>query len=319
MLPHLLRRLAVSVFTALAAALGIGLVAGAVRVLPWVASPSVPTSVILVFARVLALAAAEVALVIAAPIGVALETWRMTADHSVRTLLAVGVRPWRLAAHSAAIAAAFSLVSAAVSSSWSRDARSPGVFTNHLMHAGQDVCASRRPAAVPLVGVTWLCVAGEARLVGVAGELSSQIAWSASDARFADDLSSASLSDLRVALRSRKAEVRAERANVRGFAPWLAPSAGRRGARPAAFALALLLSSLAASWSLLRWPARSRVTAFVVGCAGPVAFLLAADRLVSSSAPACVAGAIAVGVLLPVTTRLALRTLGLSAASASGS
>ncbi len=319
MLPHLLRRLTVSAITALAAALSVGLVAAGVRVLPWIASPSVPAPVILVFVRVLALATAEVCLLLAVPIGLALETWRLTADHSVRTLLSIGVRPWTLAAHSAAVAAALALVSAGVSSSWGTELQAPGTLSNRLLQAGRDVCASRQPASVPMVGVTWLCVAGRARLLGVTGHPPSQVAWSASNASFASDLSSASVWELRAALRSGKAQLRVERANVTGFAPWLAPGAGNRVSRPLVFAIVLLLSSVVASWCLVRWPARSRLVAFVVGTAGPVGFLLLAQRLLASSLLSCIGGAIAVAVLLPVTTRLVFRSPGLSARAAGGS
>jgi hypothetical protein len=77
------------------AAIGLtGLLAGAVRVLPWLLDPSVPWSVAEPFARGLAAVAFESALLTGWPIGWSLACFRFVESGEARALQSLGERPW---------------------------------------------------------------------------------------------------------------------------------------------------------------------------------------------------------------------------------
>lgn len=281
MLPHLLRRFALAVAVATLAVAAVSVTAGLVRLLPWVTAASVPIGVVLVVARMLLLASLEVALLVAAPVGVAIEVWRLNVDHSIRTLLACGMPPRRIAAHAAGAALLVACCLAATSGCWHAHMADPGGSANQMLRAGRDVCRAGQPHNVPVLGLTWICLDGRARAVSVFGSPDAPVVWSAADLRFSSDLSAALLADVQVTTKTPRLRVTVDRATASGFAPGVRPGSGAASTRALVFAVAVLVSSVLCAWVLVRNPVRSQLAAFGVGVAGPAAFLLLADHLLA--------------------------------------
>ncbi len=259
----------------------VSIAAGLVRLLPWVTAASVPTTVVLIVARMLLLASLEVALLVAAPVGVALEAWRLNVDHSARTMLACGMPPARIAAHAAGVSSIMACCLAFASGCWHAHLVDPGGNANQMLRAGRDVCHGGQPRNVPVLGLTWLCLDGRARAVGVAGPPEASVVWSAADLRFSSDLSVALLADVQVTTKTPRLRVTVDRATASGFAPGVHPASGAAPTRALVFAVTVLVSSVLCAWVLVRTPVRSRLAAFGVGIAGPAAFLPLADRLIA--------------------------------------
>jgi hypothetical protein len=265
---------------ACAAIASVGIVAGAVRLLPWLLDPTVPWRVAAPFARGLAAVALEAAVLVGWPVGWALACVRFVESGEARVLLTLGESPQttvrRLSAHGAIFAAALALVAIV----WGRDANAPGRVATELIARGRTSCAKsavERAYAVPFTELTWLCApARRPRLVGSPPGGMGGATFTASDARIAGDFREIELDDAFVRLGASPAavaNVRASLLTMHGLAPWSHAST----LPPAMRALVLVLTAWGAAaiaaYAVLRRAARTRAGAIVLGAAGPLAAL----------------------------------------------
>jgi hypothetical protein len=256
----------------------VGVVAGAVRLLPWLLDPAVPWRVAAPFARGLGAVALEAALLVGWPVGWALACARFVESGEARVLLTLGERPARTAARLAAHGAGLACALAAVSLVYGSDAIAPGRVATELVEQARVSCAKADAPvtySVPFTSMTWLCAPGrEPRLVGEGPAAMRGAAISAAGARIAGDFRAIELDDARLLLSTDPPlAIHVASMSLRGMAPW-----ARASSLPA-WLRALLLAvtagaaaSLAAYLVLLR-AVRARAIALVVGAAGPLAAL----------------------------------------------
>lgn len=288
---------------AVAIVLGVGLVAGTIRVLPWIASPAVPGRVALPFVRGLVAVALETALLAGPPLGFALATAVFVERGEARGLFAIGVSPSRIVRSTLPPALAFAALAALAAAAWGTDAAAPGRLARSLVAEARAACEASpaRAAFVPLVRASWLCFPhAPARLVG-AMPGAAETPFTASSLWVSDDLGTVSVEDLHLSLGGSFAtRVHAGRARVTGLPPWARAS----NLRPALRALLLsstgALLALLASFAVLRSSRSGRAAALALGAAGPVtalAVLAALER--TENAPRAYA-------LVPLAAALAL-------------
>lgn len=266
-----------------AGVLGVALLAGAVRLLPVLLTPGVPLRLWPVLGRAVLSVALEAALFVAPPIGFALAAARLVERGEARALFAIGVSPRGLVARSAPALLAAALAAALAAGLWGREARAPGRAARDLLDQARTACLAAPPPAVaevPVLGVTWVCLPGEpARAVG---PLPPAGAFAASSISLADDLASLAARDLDLVLPPSadrgEAHLHAASASIRGLAPLGRPSNLTPTARVLVLAVTAPLLAAVAALLLLR-AAVGRVTAAVVGAAGPAASLLAFSAL----------------------------------------
>jgi hypothetical protein len=277
----------------------VGLLGGAVRLLPWLLDPAVPWRVAAPFARGLAAVALEAALLIGWPIGWAVACFRFVESGQARVLSTLGERPEqtvrRLVPQGLAFAAALCVVALVYGS----DANAPGRVVTELIEDARVSCAAvRAPStyAVPFTGLTWLCAPGrEPRLVGsVPGGLSGALV-TARSARVAGDFRVIDLDDARVLLPGTPAESPAGNEismhvavlSMRGMAPWARASTLPAALRAPLLALAAWISASVAALAVLGGATKTRLGVIVLGAAGPLgtlAFLRLLERA-GASAP----------------------------------
>jgi hypothetical protein len=284
------RRAAKATALAGAAVLVVALLAGLVRVLPWIAAPTIPLRVVLPFARALFAASLETTLLCAPPIGWALASAWLVERGEARALFALGQSPARIVGSSFPVALAFTALAGVAALAWGTEAAAPGRLARSLVDEAKRSCEGQtvpRAADVPFVGVTWLCfppasgaASGSSRprltgaLPGGAG------AFTAADVTVSDDLRSLQFLDMRLLFGDKaNIRVRAGEARITGLSPW-----GRASNLPPALR-ALLLSStgtllaMLASWSVLLGSIARRVGSLLVGGAGPAAAALVLSQL----------------------------------------
>jgi len=222
---YMLRRTAKSMVQVALVCVAVALGAALVRLLPWLASSFVPSGAAIVFAQALALAALEVALLVAPAVGASLDIARSTASGCTLALFSLGFGPARQVAHIALAASFAAAVSLAVSAAWGLRASRPGQLTNDLIASGRTVCSDQRPSQTPLVGITWLCADGTpmmSRTLGTGSEPAGY--WIAGQAEFADDLSSLRLREVRAAFRQPQIRAQFADVTVTGLVPWVIAS-----------------------------------------------------------------------------------------------
>jgi hypothetical protein len=257
-----------------------GLAAGAVRVLPWVLAPAVPLRAAAPFARGLAAVAIECALLVGWPLGWAVAFFRFVESGQARVLQTLGQGPvatlWHLAPQSAAFATAL----AAVGAVWGRDAGAPGlVATDLVAQAAASCAAARSPVAyaVPFTSLTWLCAPDrEPRLVGSSLTPDPKVAaaFSAREARIAGDFRSLDLDDARLLVPgSPPIAVHVASLSIRGLAPWAQASSLPASLRALVLAVSGWVGATLCGYGVLRGTVRTRLGAFLLGVAGPLAAL----------------------------------------------
>jgi hypothetical protein len=271
--------------------LTISLIAGLVRVVPLFLAPGVPLALAPVLARGIAGVSLETALFIAPPIAWALAASRLVERGEARALFSLGVRPARIVASAWPAAAGIALAAALAAAVWGREASAPGRALRDLLAEGRAACvAAPKPAAidVPLVGVSWVCLAGEApRVVGPAPVGGG--AFAASGVSLSDDLRALEATDLEILVpRSGdrpEAHVRAAVASIRGLPPLGRASNLSSPVRALLLAAsATALAALAGGLTLVA-AIRSRPAAFALGVVGPGAALLVFSALERGSTP----------------------------------
>jgi hypothetical protein len=268
-----------SVFFASSAVATAFLVAGAVRVLPWLLDPAVPWRVASPFARGLAAVAFEAALLVGWPLGWAFACFRLVERGEARVLQTLGEPPHRTVGRLAPQGAILALLLATVALVYGRDASAPGRVATELIARARTACEKvREPSTytIPFIDRVWLCVPGrEPRLVGAAGLGGpSSAVVSARDARIAGDLRSLELDDARFFLPGPPAMgLHVAWASVHGMAPWAQASTVPPGARALVLAVSAWLAAYVAAYLTLREAVRTRVGALALAAIGPVADL----------------------------------------------
>ncbi|MGH7269537.1 MAG: hypothetical protein ACREJ3_03825, partial [Polyangiaceae bacterium] len=275
----LARRACGSALVATAVVAFAGLLAGAVRVLPWLLDPSVPWIVAEPFTRGLVAVALEASLLVGWPVGWALGSQRSVEIGEARVLQALGQSPRETVIRLLPQAGFFALALAAVAMVYGEDASAPGrVATELIEHARTSCAAVKAPATypVPFTSMTWLCAPGrEPRLAGAGPGTLSAVELTAEDARIAGDFRSLDLSDARLLLpgSSSLIAVHIGAISVRGMAPWARASTLPAPVRAVILALTGVTVSFFAAFVVLRRTAQSRLAALVLGAAGPIAAL----------------------------------------------
>jgi hypothetical protein len=274
----------------------VGVLAGAVRLLPWLLDPTVPWRVAAPFARGLAAVALEAALLLGWPIGWAVACFRFVESGEARVLSTLGERPGQTVRRLVPQGLAFAAALGAVALVYGSDANAPGRVVTELIGDARASCAAVRvPStyAVPFTGLTWLCAPGrEPRLVGsVPGGLSGALV-TARNARVAGDFRVIDLDDARVLLpgtpnvprtpaQGDAISLHVAALSLHGMAPWARASTLPAALRAPLLAFAAWISASVAAIAVLGGAARTRLGVLVLGAAGPLgtlAFLRLLER-----------------------------------------
>lgn len=210
-----------SALFAMALVLGLGLLGGVVRLLPWLLSPSIGWGASLPFARALLAATFEAALLMGAPAGVAVGTALFVERGEYRALAALGARPRRiLSSLWIPIATLFFFAIAGATFS---DPAAPGRLVRELVDGARSGCyqTDTPQRDVPLLGVSWICLTPAPRFVGRIPGV-RQAWFSAASVSITDDLRAAKLRDLSVSVRTagRTVAVRVGEARIAGLPGW---------------------------------------------------------------------------------------------------
>jgi hypothetical protein len=256
----------------------VGLLAGSVRVLPWLLDPAVPWRVAQPFARGLAAVSIEAALLVGWPIGWALACFRFVERGEARVLQTLGQPPLETVARLVPGGAPLALALAGVALVYGSDASAPGRVVTDLIAQARASCeASTAPAtySIPFTDLTWLCAPDRPpRVVGTGpGQLAS-VTLSARGARVAGDFRALELDDARVLLPSTPPVlVHVGSLSLHGMAPWARASTLSAPARALIMGLTAWLSASVAAYVILKRAARARAHALVLGASGPIAAL----------------------------------------------
>jgi hypothetical protein len=291
----------------------VGVVAGAVRLLPWLLDPAVPASVAWPFARGLVGVALEAALFVGWPVGCALACFEFVERGEARVMQTLGERPVTTVARLAPQGLALAALLGGVALVYGSDANAPGRVATELVESARRSCeaaASPTTYAIPFTDMTWLCAPGrEPRLVGSpAGALASAVV-TARDARISGDFRSVELDDARLLLAVPSTiAIHVDALVLERMAPWARASTLRAPLRAALFALTAWLAAWLSAYAVLMRGAQTRLAAIVIGASGPLAALGSVRWLEQGNAsPAafflvpvvCAAGSIAVTLALP--------------------
>jgi hypothetical protein len=274
----------------------VALLAGGVRVLPWLLDPDVPIRVALPFLRGIVELAVEASVLVGWPLGWALVSTRFAERGEARAMMLLGESPLRAAVGQWRNALPVVVVLALASAMGARDAGEPGLMAQDLLAQGRAACRHATAAmtyTVPFVSVTWLCTPGAPpRLYGAGPGTLHGVAFSAKDARIASDLRRIDLDDARFSLPRWGAEVpsaidvHARAVVLRGMSPWTHASNVPPVLRAVVVSLAAALAALVAlvaGWTRLM---RGTFAAVCVGVSGPLAALGLMRAMERANAPA---------------------------------
>ncbi len=251
------------------------LLAGSVRVLPWLLEPGVPLRVAMPFARGIAEVAVESAVLLGWPLGWAMAAERFADRGEARVLALLGESParstlrlWRSALPLAAVLVAASLLGG-------RDAAAPGRIANDLIAQGERACATAPAAttyAVPFVGATWLCApARTPRLYGHGPGAMSGAVFCAAGAHIAGDMRRIDMREADLLLGHTALRVR--QMTLRGLPPWAQASGAPAWLRALVLLGAAMIAAFLATEGMLRRLGRGPLAAVVIGAVGPLAAL----------------------------------------------
>ena len=254
----------------------VAVLAGSVRVLPWLLDPSVPTRVAVPFAQTLAEAALEAALALGWPIG-----WAMAAQVFVergegRGLLLLGERPSftvaRLLPQGAALAGALAIIGFV----GGQGASEPGRVAQDLVEEARIACTRTMPSVqvIPFVNAVWLCRPDAEPRLYASGPGGTPVTGNA--IRLSGDLRRIEVDDARLRFPTQAMGEIGVHANVlvlRGLAPWGHASTLSPIERGLLLAASVLAAACVAVALGLRRAARSRLGALAIGAAGPLAML----------------------------------------------
>jgi hypothetical protein len=286
--------------------MAVSLVAGGLRVLPWILAQGVPLGVAPALGRGAVVVSLEIACFVAPPIGFAIAAAQAVERGELRALYAIGARPLRVLASLSALALAASMAAGLAAASWGAEAAAPARLVRTLLTDARSACARdrgpARTAEVPLVNVTWICFPGEdPRVVGTAplGRRPSLFAARALDV--SDDQRRLEATDLTILVPQPAVErgvsgglarVHVSRATIRGL-----PALFRGSNLPVAVRAGLLgLSAGAlaafAAYGTIASNLGNRAGAAALGAAGPSAALLVFSALERAPAPVVASAAV---------------------------
>jgi hypothetical protein len=256
----------------------VGLLAGAVRILPWLLDPAVPWRVAQPFARGLAAVSIEAALLAGWPIGWALACFRFVERGEARVLQTLGQPPLETVTRLIPGGAPLALALAGVALVYGSDASAPGRVVTDLIGQARASCeVSSGPAtySIPFTDLTWLCAPDRPpRVVGTGPGQMASVMLSARGARVAGDFRALDLDDAQVLLPSTPpALVQVGSLSMHGMAPWARASTLSAPARALVLGLTAWLSASVAAYLVLKRAAAARAHALVLGAAGPIAAL----------------------------------------------
>jgi hypothetical protein len=256
----------------------VGVVAGAVRLLPWLLDPAVPASVALPFARGLVAVALEAALFVGWPVGCALACFEFVERGEARLMQSLGERPVTTVARLAPQGLLLAALIGGVALVYGSDANAPGRVATELVETARRSCeraASPTTYAIPFTDMTWLCAPDrEPRLVGSpAGALASAVV-TARGARIGGDFRSVELDDARLLFAAPSAvAMHVASLTLSRMPPWARASTLRAPLRAALFAMTAWLAAWLSAYAVLMRGARTRLAAIVIGASGPLAAL----------------------------------------------
>ena len=266
------------------------LLAGAVRVLPWLLDPDVPARAALPFARGVAELAIEAAVMIGWPIGWALAALRFAERGEARAMMLLGESPAKTALAQWRVAAPFVIMLTIASSLGAFDANAPGRMAQELLAQGRAACAATttpRTYSIPFVTATWICTPGAAPvLYGSGPGALHSVVFSAKNASIAGDMRRIDLEDARFSLDSIHADVHANRVVLHGMSPFTHASNVPPIERAIIAVLAAALAAAGAIWACLTRRARGQLAAIAIAAAGPLAALGLMRALERAEAPA---------------------------------
>lgn len=256
----------------------VGLLAGAVRVLPWLLDPAVPWRVAAPFARGLAAVSFEAALLVGWPIGWSLACFRFVERGEARVLQTLGQPPFETVARLMPRGTPLALALAAVALVYGSDASAPGRVVTELIARAEASCEDARAPvtySIPFTDLTWLCAPGRApRVAGSGPGQLAGVTLTARAARVAGDFRAFELDDAQVLLPSSPAVlVHVGSLSMHGMAPWARASTLSAPLRALVLGLTAWLSASVAAFLTLRRNAQTRAHALVLGAAGPIAAL----------------------------------------------
>ncbi len=294
----------------------VGVVAGAVRLLPWLLDPAVPAGVAWPFARGLVAVALEAAIFVGWPVGCALACFEFVERGEARLVQTLGESPVTTVSRLAPQGLALAALLGGVALVYGTGASAPGHVATELVESARRSCVnatSPTTYAIPFTDMTWLCAPDrEPRLVGSpSGALASAVV-AARDARISGDFRTVDLDDARLLVAGPSVEssvaVHVESLTLRRMAPWARASILRPPVRAALFAATAWLAAWLSAFALLIRGARTRLGAIVVGASGPLAALGSVRWLEQGSASpaafllvpvACAAACVTSAAVLP--------------------
>lgn len=292
----------------------VALVAGSVRVLPWLLDPSVPARVAVPFGQTLAEAALEAALALGWPIGWAMAAQVFVERGEARVLSLLGEPEVRTVARLLPQGVALAAALAILGFVGGRDANAPGRVAQDLVEEARVACVrtgTDSPPSVqivPFVNAVWLCRPDAEPRLYVSGPGAAPV--TGARIRLSGDLRRIEIDDARLRFSTRSMGEIGVHANVlalRGLAPWGHASTLLPIVRGLLLAASVLAAACVAVLLGLRRAARSRLGALAIGAAGPLAMLGAMRALDRQDARP------ALYWLLPVAAVVATAVMGLMA------
>ncbi len=286
----------------------LGVLAASVRLLPWWLSHDVPLSVSMPFALALLAAALEAALLIGAPLGLALTVGMAVESGEVRALEALGASPWQIARSLWPVPAALGLLVGGLDMAWDARSAPPGVFAQKLVEEAKTSCYDTdetRAISVPLVNVTWMCFPGQPPRV-IAPLPGGGDAWVvAQSVTFSADLRSIVLRKMRILTRPAEGRptlhVSVESGSIRGLPGWGRGTRLSGSQRGIVAVLVLFGASIAVAWSVLRGKLGALIAIVPMGLLPPALGLAVMSRLDASDLPLSLFAAVpAACALLPI-------------------
>ena len=299
----------------------VGVVGGAVRLLPWLLGPHLPWRVVAPFARGLISVALESALVVGWPVGWALGAFRHIESLQGLAPEAPSESPAEIVVRVVPRGAALALALAGAALVCGTDSSAPGRVATALVAGAGASCANTEAATtyvVPFTELTWLCAPDrEPRVAGKVPGTGGRMAMTASRATISGDFRAIDLEDARLAVPgSPPLSIHVQTLSMHGMAPWAHGSNLPAALRALHLTLSAWSSAAMAAYWVLRRAAQARVGAILLGATGPLVALGLMRTLERADAPsaaffllpiaACAAPG-ALGVLLPRLRELASR------------
>jgi hypothetical protein len=279
--PDLARFAFAAVFAALIVA-AVAALAFASSVLPALLDPDVPGRVARPILGGVAALALEVGAVLGWPLGWVEACIRSRERGEARARMALGESPARRIVRLWPTMVLLSILAAAGSVAWGRDARAPGRVARGLVAAADAQCrdaiarGEARVVVVPVVHVSLLCAPGARApwVVGQGAGGAQAVDFAARRLEIADDLASFEAEQAQLLIpASIPTRLTVGRVRVTGMSPYSTPSSVPPWLRAAALVLAALGSAVVAMRVALTASTQTRAALWSLSLVGPAAAL----------------------------------------------